>query len=304
MPLFEVVHRLDARAAGAVRALTVAATAADGHASIDDHRLALATSGEAPGFVGALAWDDDRRELTGYVQAVRGLAGWDIDRVVAPRWRSPAVDLSPQLVKAVLHAVAVEDGSDVRLWAYSATDDDDRLAAGVGLHLARELWQMRRPLPLDDPSEDELPTRPFEVGRDEVAWLELNNRAFGWHPEQSGWALADLQAREREPWFDPAGFLLHERDGKLVGFCWTKVHRDTTPPLGEIYVIAVDPEWHGVGLGRALTRAGLDHLARSGLTVGMLYVESTNTPAVELYKDMGFTVHHVDRVYRSLAPTG
>jgi hypothetical protein len=36
----------------------------------------------------------------------------------------------------------------------------------------------------------------------------------------------------------------------------------------------------------------------------MLYVEATNTPAVQLYQDMGFTTHHVDRVYRSLDPTG
>ena len=31
--------------------------------------------------------------------------------------------------------------------------------------------------------------------------------------------------------------------------------------------------------------------------VGMLYVESTNDPAVHLYRDLGFRVHATDRAY-------
>jgi mycothiol synthase len=199
------------------------------------------------------------------------------------------------LFRSAVELVAAEGGGELKLWARHAGAAHDRAAATHGLMHSRDLFQMRRPLPTD--LAFEVSTRPFRPGQDEDEWLAVNNRAFASHGEQSGWDRSMVEDREREEWFDPAGFLLHERDGRLAAFCWTKIHRDVDPPMGEIYVIGVDPDFQGLGLGRAMTLAGLDWLTKQGLTIGMLYTDADNVAAVSMYRRLGFEVHHVDRAY-------
>ena len=146
--------------------------------------------------------------------------------------------------------------------------------------------------------------REFRPGKDDEAWLALNAKAFAGHPDQGRWTRRDLEARMAEAWFDPAGFLLAERieDGALLGFHWTKVHGAVRhdhaggqqgthdhDPIGEVYVLGVDPSAQGTGLGRALTLAGLRHLRDEGLHQVMLYVEADNQAATKLYQRLGFS---------------
>jgi mycothiol synthase len=291
----EIKRRLSAAEIEAVSALVRAAERADGHQPLDEHRFLDAAVGGGQDFAGLLAWPAGSDHPVAYTNVIRGDRRWELELVVDPEHRDELDDIGPTMLSAALDVVRDEGGGHVHLWVYKPTPGHDRMAEAVGLARGRDLWQLRRPLPVGEPYA--LQTRPFEVGRDEQAWLEVNNRAFDWHPEQGGWTLDDLRSREAEPWFDPAGFLLHERDGRLAGFCWTKVHADHDPPLGEIYVIAVDPAVHRRGLGRALALAGLDHLAAKGLRVGMLYVDATNDPANKLYADLGFARDHTDRAY-------
>jgi mycothiol synthase len=203
------------------------------------------------------------------------------------------LDRATDDLRAGLDAVRDLGGGLARHWATGGDEVAAAASLATGFTAERELLQLRRPLPVDEAAD--LPVRAFVVGEDEEAWLAVNNRAFAWHPEQGGWTMDDLIEREQEPWFDPEGFLLHEVDGQLLGFCWTKVHAAEAPPLGEIFVIAADPSTRG--LGRPLTLAGLDHLHRTGITVGMLYVDATNEAGRRLYDSLGFEVHHVDRSF-------
>jgi mycothiol synthase len=272
-----------------------AAERADGHRPLSDHLWLDLVQGGRGGFAGLVAWEPGHPHPVAYAQLSRGNDSWALELVVDPHHRYEMATIGPELVGAALDVVRAEGGGHVHWWVFEPTTTHERVAVDAGLRPGRLLYQMRRPLPLE--ITDDLPVRAFRRGEDEDAWLRVNNRAFHEHPEQGGWDLATIAAREAEPWFDAEGFLLHERDGRLAGFCWTKVHDDTEPVLGEIYVIAVDPDFHGLGLGRRLAVAGLQHLAARGVPMGMLYVDADNVAALTMYEHLGFRVHSTDRAY-------
>jgi mycothiol synthase len=290
----ETRRKLDDREFAAVSALLHDAENHDGFQPLSDHLLLDLEHQGGESFVAVVAYGETG-VLDGYAQLSSANMSIAVELVIAPSERAWADDLTSQLLRVGMEVVATDGGGRINWWVHHPDDHTDVVAEGVGLRLGRRLLQMRRSLPIGERGTVE--TRSFVVGRDEAEWLRVNNAAFRDHPEQGGWTIETLRRREAEPWFDPAGFRLHERDGRLAAFCWTKVHSNTEPPMGEIYVIAVDPTFHGHGLGKALTIAGLEHLAAKGLTTGMLHVDAGNTAAMSLYERLGFTVHHADHAY-------
>ena len=300
----EVKRQMGQGDIASVSALVSVASAYDHHAALGEHQWLDLVHGGRAGFAGFVAREPGRDQPVGYAQVTRDGPSWALEYVVDPDWRAdPGV--AADLLEAAHRLISQEGGGHLHLWRHHPDAASEAVAAAIGLARGRDLLQLRRPLPVVGPARGDDPPlamRAFVPGQDEEAWLEVNNRAFGWHPEQGGWDLATLKGRESTSWFDPAGFLLHEEDGQLAGFCWTKIHADADPPLGEIYVIAVNPDFAGRGLGRRLTLGGLDHLAGRGITVGMLYVDATNTAARALYDHLGFETNHVDRAYTGDVP--
>jgi mycothiol synthase len=297
-----VQTRLSAADVAQVRDLDDEVTAADRTPPLSDHvMLHLPRGGDA----------DVRHLLVRSGAALVGYAHLDVTDQVA----GPSAELAVRPAArghGIGRALAQEllrqspDGR-LRLWAHGEHPAAAKLAASLGFERSRSLWQMRRPLaaagapPLPPVAvPDGITVRTFVVGQDEPAWTALNNRAFAAHPDQGGWALDEITVREAEPWFDPAGFFLAERDGRLVGSHWTKVHGGTAhgdhdhEPLGEVYVVGVDPSEQGHGLGPALTLLGLQHLRDRGLREVMLYVDEDNTQAIRVYERLGFTRHATD----------
>jgi mycothiol synthase len=195
--------------------------------------------------------------------------------------------------------------TSVRIWAPGDSVAAQTLAASVHLVPVRTLLIMGRSLaaPILDPEPPAgVRIRAFRPGEDEQAWLQVNARAFAHHPEQGRVSLAGLRATMAEPWFEPTDFLVAEdQSGTMLGFHWLKQHSDTR---GEVYVLGVDPDAAGRGLGKALLRAGLRHLRDDlGLTEVILYVEGDNEPAVNLYVLNGFDTLSRDVLYAQRSDT-
>lgn len=302
-PTITVVDRLSPDDIAAVRRLVDRVAAADGVGPMSEHVLLHLPGGGDPGVRHLLVRGADGN-LEGYahLDVTDRVEGSSAELAVDPDARRRGAGRA--LVESLLGQTP--DGR-LRLWAHGEHPAAAALAARLGFDRTRVLLQMRRSL--DDPlPEVRLPdgarVRAFVVGQDDDAWLRVNARAFADHPEQGRWGREELALRLAEPWFDPAGFFLAVRGDRLVGFHWTKVHGGTDDgrghghgPVGEVYVVGVDPDEQGRGLGPALTLLGLHSLRARGLHEVLLYVDDSNRAAVRTYERLGFAVAAVDVSY-------
>lgn len=301
-PRIEVQGRLDPEVVTVALTLLESAADVDGVLPLSEHAWLHLRHGGDSEARNVLAWSGE--DLAGYahLDPTDSLEGSSGEVVVHPAHRRQGVGRA-----LIDQLVALSPDGRLRLWAHGSHPGAQQLATQLGFERSRVLCQLRRsllaPLP-PAPLPDGVSVRAFQVGQDEPAWIAVNNRAFAEHPDQSQWSVADLEQREKEAWFDPEGFFLAERDGRLVGFHWTKVHggqqahehdghahahEHDHAAVGEVYVVGVDPSAQGIGLGPALTRIGLAHLRRSGLSQAMLYVDEVNTNAIRVYERLGFT---------------
>ncbi|CCQ17791.1 Mycothiol acetyltransferase MshD [Rhodococcus sp. AW25M09] len=289
------VHPIDGNAPSSsvsreIHQILARATEVDGTAPLSEQAVKAVDAGEE--VVRLVATESDR--VLGYVAIADGMA----EAVVDPESRGRGV--GRELVSR-----ALDVGSDTRIWAHGNLPAAQSVAARLELHVVRELLQMRRaaagPELPDVVVPDSISLRTYRGHQDDAELLRVNNAAFSWHPEQGGWTDRDIAARRDESWFDPAGlFLAFEADSdRLLGFHWTKVHpaQGSEPAIGEVYVVGIDPQSQGRGLGRILTLAGLHYLHSRELSQVMLYVEADNTAAVHTYTKLGFGNYHVDAAY-------
>ncbi len=333
-PAPELRGRLNPAEVQAVHDLIEQAAAVDGIAPLSEHVLLHMPAGGEAHVCNLLVREENQVLAYGHLDITDAVDGSSAEVVVAPLARGRG--LGRALVQAQLDQspdgrLRLWAHGDLPTAGRLAASMGFRRSR-VLLQMRRPLAPDAAPLP-----EVSLPAgvhlRTFRVGQDEQAWTRINNRAFAGHPDQGGWGVDEVLLREKEPWFDPSGFFLAERGDRLVGFHWTKVHgghpaHDHThdsavphehaqhehpphehphehpdsehhdhPPIGEVYIVGVDPDEHGRGLGTALTLVGLHSLRERGLADVLLYVDESNAAALRLYERLGFSRHSVDVMY-------
>jgi len=317
------VDRLDTEQLSALVALIEAATQVDGVAPLSEQVLLDARDGLPAGTAASpstspphfLAYDGTH--LAGYAhlerepdattnkaQKMAGTASAEI--VVDPEYRRHGIGTA--LVRALDDVL--QEGT-LQIWSHGHIGVARAFAASEDTTNVRALWTMRRSLGADSQPlppvrlPQEFTTRHFVVGQDEDAWLRVNARAFVHHPEQGQMTRLDLDRRIAQSWFDATGFILIEDirgpAPVLAASHWTKVvppkDPQASPTEGEVYVVAVDPAYQGMGLGQIVTVLGLRHLIERGLGEAFLYVEGDNSRAVSIYSELGFTRTGVDVMY-------
>lgn len=319
----ENVDRLDTEQQSALVALIEAATQVDGVAPLSEQVLLDARDGLRAGTTAIpstspphfLAYDGTH--LAGYAhlepepaaatskaQKMGGAASAEI--VVDPEYRRRGIGTA--LVRAIEDVL--REGT-LQIWSHGHIGVARAFAASEDTTSVRTLWTMRRSL---GPEGRVLPpahlpegyaARHFVVGQDEDAWLRVNARAFANHPEQGRMTRVDLDRRMAQSWFDAIGLILIEDvrgpTPVLAASHWTKVvppqDPQASPTEGEVYVVAVDPAYQGMGLGQVVTALGLRHLIERGVAEALLYVEGDNTRAISIYSELGFTRAAVDVMY-------
>jgi mycothiol synthase len=295
----EIVSQLESHHMEQLPALLEAATLADGHEPLGEHKFLRLQRGDDLSEA-ILAFEDGA--LAGYAHTVT--YGDDDERrascelVVDPTQRRRGVGRS--LLSQAIMTAQGKGARQLDLWAYNDTSASQRIAAQFGFTPARRLLHLHRHMSAVPAPEAVTGAmiRAVRPGIDDEAWLALNNRIFAGHPENGRWTLDDLRARMAQPWFRADDVLLLEFDGVLAGFCWLKVEdRAADGRVGEVYVIGTAPEYQGRGLGRYLLGSALRRLREREAAVAAIYVDQSNGAALGLYTANGFHYHHVDVCY-------
>ena len=210
-----------------------------------------------------------------------------IEGAVAPAYRRRGVGRM-LLDRGVAHSRAL-GAKLAHVSASSAATAVLRLFEGASFAEVNRQLQMR--LDLRDLVAGE--SAPSHVVRhlregEEALITDLQNKAFA-----GSWGFApnvpeELRYRLRMSGSRHEDALILEVDGKPSAYCWTKTQTQGGQRVGLIWMIGVDPEMRGLGLGRAMLLASVDYLSRQGAESVELDVYADNAPAVGLYEATGF----------------
>jgi ribosomal protein S18 acetylase RimI-like enzyme len=89
-------------------------------------------------------------------------------------------------------------------------------------------------------------------------------------------------------------------DGAIAGFAALKLHQ--ADRMGEIYMIAVDPDYQRRGIAKALTGYAIERFRQAGMTTAMVETggDPGHEPARRAYEAAGFQAFPSVRYFRKV----
>lgn len=164
--------------------------------------------------------------------------------------------------------------------------------AGTGIRMRRSL---EAPLPAFEAVEG-FPIRAIQAG-DEAEWVRMKNACF----REEGMRESSVEDFRREflesPIFDFGRVFVVSQGARIVGTASAWEANYGEGPVGLIHWVGVEPEYRGLGLGRAVSIRALEELAARGYADAWLNTSYERAAAVRLYERLGFEVHRETWTY-------
>jgi GNAT superfamily N-acetyltransferase len=115
-----------------------------------------------------------------------------------------------------------------------------------------------------------------------------------------GWRVSQLHAVEEVCAAADTKVWVAIDSDSTVGFVAVKLHSDST--MGEVYMIAVDPDYQRRGIGTALMEFALLWMKDAGMSVAMVETggDPGHAPARSTYEKLGFGLLPIARYFKKL----
>ncbi len=181
----------------------------------------------------------------------------------------------------------------VRVAHVNITQDNvaaKNLLSKLGFGPVRRFFELRLQVPKAHLSEVErtaLLYHHLQYGEEDKL-AQIQNRSFadtwGYNPNTT----EEIVYRVNLSNCSPRDIILAIEEDKPIGYCWTRIKMEGGVSNGQIYMLGVDPDHRGRGIGKLLLLAGLSYLKSRGVAVVELTVDSQNRVACALYESVGF----------------
>lgn len=204
---------------------------------------------------------------------------------LAKRLVERAVDRARELKVKIVH-VNIPQGKEMA----------KRLFSTMGFRFVRRFLELRLDLSgahVPEISQITSPCRYLRRGEEDKL-MQIQNRSFantwGYSPN----TIEDIVYLTGLPQCSPEDIILAWDADRPIAYCWTKTSpregRAIGGGKGRIYMLGVEVDRRGKGMGKHVLLNGLSHLKGKGIGIVELTVDSENQAACALYRSVGFKV--------------